>query len=69
MSKVISAKYLPSKLPVVGTIAWGLLLKEWHVSQWVWGVFATLAIIVWIAVSIAWWQDEQVHPSKFTEKP
>lgn len=65
--KVISAKYLPSKLPITGTIAWGLLLKQLHANQLVWGVFATLAVIIWIAQIIAWWNDEPVHPSHFTK--
>jgi hypothetical protein len=50
--KVVSAKNLPSRWPFTATAAWWLLLDRFHAPPVAWGVFYTLATIVWI-ISIA----------------
>lgn len=57
--KVIARKFFPTHIPITGTLAWGLALDRFHVPGWVWGAWATLWGIVWIAVLYsAFYQDE-----------
>lgn len=42
---VIHPKKLPSRLPIVGNIAWILLLDRLHVWGWVWGAAAVIIVV------------------------
>jgi hypothetical protein len=62
--KVIKAKYLPTKLPVVGTAFWLFLLHYYNAVGWVWGVVITLLAISWIVILIAVFTQDGVNPSE-----
>jgi hypothetical protein len=47
--KVIDHKNLPSRIPLWQTAVTYLLLDRFHASGWVWGVCATLWVILWIS--------------------
>jgi hypothetical protein len=46
-SKVIKSKNLPTRLPLWQTITTLLALDYWNAPQWLWGVLATVFLIVW----------------------
>jgi hypothetical protein len=50
-NKVIKMTNLPTRLPIVASIAWWLFMDRLNVSPVAWGVFYTLAAIIW-ALSI-----------------
>jgi hypothetical protein len=58
--KVIKMKNLPGRLPIVGTIAWWLLLDRSNVSPVAWGVFYTLEALIWIICSVVLFMQEPV---------
>lgn len=51
--KVIPQKYLAVKLPIHKTALQVFLLYYFKAPDWVWGVYTTLALIVWIALIVA----------------
>jgi hypothetical protein len=47
--RVISRKNLPTRMPLMGTFVYFLMLDRVHAASWVWGAFGVLVIIGWIA--------------------
>ena len=47
--KTIDRKNLPPTAPVMPTITWWLLLDRIGVGDVAWGVFYTLAVVIWAA--------------------
>jgi hypothetical protein len=58
MKKVIRPTNLPSKVPTTFTIASGLLNDRLSAPQWVWGVWATIIILIWIISLVSIYNDE-----------
>ena len=58
--KRIAYKNLPATWPITPTIAFWLLLDRIGVGDVAWGVFYTLAAIVWVIVAVAVFNTEQV---------
>ncbi|MGC1471515.1 MAG: hypothetical protein WA775_02890 [Psychroserpens sp.] len=48
--KVIPTKYIPAKFPLTSTLVHVIALSYWNAPSWLWGSWAVLIIIVWIAV-------------------
>jgi hypothetical protein len=48
MKKVVSYANLPTKLPTVSTVAFGLLLDRLQAPGWVWGIYICLFSILWL---------------------
>lgn len=63
--KVISVNNLPSKVPVTGTLLWILILDRLDAPGWVWGVFATLMVFLWIVIVTVIFNSEYI--SLFTD--
>lgn len=59
--KVISYKNLPTRWPVVATIAWWLLLDRLDAPGWLWGTLGTLLVIAWVACIYNICVQEQVN--------
>lgn len=47
--KVIHAKNLSMRSPLVATVAFWLALDYWHAPGWGWGVVGTIMGVLWIA--------------------
>lgn len=62
--KVISGKYLPTYVPLNGTITLGLLLDRLKAPSLAWGILGTLVTIWWIFAAYVAIKEERVHPSK-----
>lgn len=60
-TKVIKLNQLPSRLPIVQTIAWGLLLDRFHAPAWLWGAMGVLFLIVWIGAIVAMWTETPIE--------
>ena len=58
--KRIAYKNLPAKWPIVPTITFWLLLDKIGVGDVAWGVFYTLAAIIWVIIAVAVFTTEQV---------
>ena len=58
--KTIARKNIPPSAPVIPTIAWWLLLDRLDVGGVAWGVFYTVAAIVWAASIFSAFKAEQV---------
>lgn len=61
---VVANKYLPTKLPLVGTVLWLHLLDYYNCPGWAWGVSITLLVIVWIVCIITMATQKQVKPTE-----
>jgi hypothetical protein len=48
--KVITRKNLPSSLPLPFTMLVYLYLDRFNPAEWVWGVVATVLVIIWLSV-------------------
>jgi len=48
--KVIHPKRLPSFLPITPTAVGYLILDRFAAPEWGWGVFWTVAAIIWICI-------------------
>lgn len=62
--KVIKAKYLPTRLPIVGTVTTLLALSYWNAPGWLYGVFITLLVMIWLLVIFALVFETGVKPSE-----
>lgn len=60
--KVVHVRNLPTRLPVLATIAWWLLLDRLQAPPVAWGVFYTLAAIIWILSIIGVFLQESADP-------
>lgn len=58
--RALSHRHAPVKLPVVGTIVWGLALDRIDAAAWGWGVFGTLTAFAWGFALYDMWTAEQV---------
>ena len=58
--KRIAYKNLPATWPITPTIVFWLLLDRIGVGDVAWGVFYTLAAIVWVTVAVVVFNTEQV---------
>lgn len=54
---VVAHKHRRSYFPVTGTLVWWLAIDRLAPPSWVWGVFWTLAVLVWVAIAY----DVAVH--------
>lgn len=59
--KVLSQKQLPMRSPILAGIVFGLLLDRLDSPGWVWGVVATLWLIMLIAWGCSLWFYEPVE--------
>lgn len=59
--KVISIKSLPTRPPILFTMALLALLKSFNASQVVWTVSITLLVVVWLALIYTITQEEQTE--------
>lgn len=60
--RVVSVKFLPTKLPLNTTIAGWLLLDRLGIPGWGWGVWWTVVVLVWIAaIKIKFFDEEAVE--------
>lgn len=59
MSKVISRKQMPTRLPFVGTAFWLVVMDIYNAPGWVWGVVVTLMVIGWGAIIFSAVKEEQ----------
>ena len=59
--KRISYKNLPATWPITPTITFWLLLDRLGVGDVTWGVFYTLAAIIWVIIAVVVFNTEQVH--------
>lgn len=57
---VIKRKYLPTKLPTIGTLCVALALDHWNAPEWLWAVMGTLYAIVWIACIVTMCNEEDI---------
>ena len=52
-NKVIPAKYYRKFYPINGSILWSFLMYYFKAPQWLWGVYLTLLLIIWVLVIIS----------------
>ena len=50
--RVLAAKNIPTRLPLLGTVAYSTALHYWGAPEWLWGVFVFLMAFVWVAVIV-----------------
>lgn len=62
--KVIDHKYLPTRLPIVGTAVWLHLLNYYNAPGWAWGVSGTILTVFWIVAIVALVTQKTVKPSE-----
>ena len=60
--KVINAKNKSVPLPVVGSIAWYLLLDKFNAPGWLWGALGFAFTIVWVAAIVDIFNREELPP-------
>lgn len=65
--KVIHASNIPARLPIWATITGWLFFDRLNIPDWGWGVFWTMAALVWIGCIILVWKQERAHV-KFEEE-
>ncbi len=58
--KTIARKNQPPTAPVLATITWWLFLDRLDVGDVAWGVFYTVAAIIWVVSFYAMHKHEQV---------
>lgn len=63
-TKVISAKNLPARLPIISTVVFYLLMDNLNASPVAWGVGITLVVIFWIIAITAICMQEHVDVIK-----
>lgn len=66
--KVIKVANLPVRLPILATIVWWLLLDRLHAPALAWGIFLTLATIVWVVAILVLFNQEPIDLFKRDEK-
>jgi hypothetical protein len=59
-NKVVKMTNLPARFPIVATVAWWLLMDRLHMPPIGWGVFYTLAAIIWGASIFAVFNQDPV---------
>jgi len=64
--KVISAKYLPTKLPIYQTAVLYLILAHFDCSEWVWGACGVLFAIHWLAAIVLMITEKQIEIFPYT---
>lgn len=61
---VLDRKHIPTYWPISFT-AWSwLLMDRFQPPGWAWGVYWTLVVIIWIALSIALFTEKSVSPKE-----
>jgi hypothetical protein len=65
---VINSKYLPTRLPIVGTAFWLFLLDYYNAPGWAWGVVITLLAIAWPFIIFLVVTQKEVHPSEVDKR-
>ena len=61
MTKVVSSKNLPMRLPLAWTLLGWLALDHWNAPSWAYGAFWAILGIVWVvAIRRAIWLEESV---------
>lgn len=70
MSKVISRKNLPVKLPAFQTLLTFLAMDHWNAPSWLWGVASTVWVVLWIIcfASIASENDVDIFQTNKTKE-
>lgn len=59
--KVLDAKQMPTRLPMIGTLVWYLILDKFDAPGWLWGVMGTLFVLLWIAAVVGIWTQDSVE--------
>jgi hypothetical protein len=62
--KVVAAKNLPTRLPIIGTIVWYLFFDKINAPGWAWGALGVILIVGWIVSIIAVYQQESTEVFK-----
>jgi hypothetical protein len=57
--KVISYKNIPSRLPLSSTVLYWLVLDYYKASPIFWGVFFTVATVLWLAAIVGLFTEER----------
>lgn len=58
--RVVPRKYMPSRMPVVGTLTWWTFLTVIEAPMWAWGAVGTLVALGWIGVLVDMWTEEEL---------
>ncbi len=58
--KVINSKNLPLKSPFLLSIVTFLCLDKYNPAGWVWGVFVTIVVILWIIFFFVKSQEDDI---------
>ena len=59
-AKVVKVANLPARFPIVATAVWWMLFDRLHAPPLAWGVFYTLAAIIWVISIFAVFNQESV---------
>jgi len=59
--KVVSAKNLPVKIPLMDGVILYLLLDQLRAVPWMWGVVGTLYVIVVLCTIYVTWCEEDIE--------
>jgi len=59
--KVLSYKQRGTKPPYIGTAFIFLALDQYNAPSWLWGASATIITLLWIALIVDVFQQEQVE--------
>jgi len=57
---VLSRKNLPVKYPVSFMIAVYVLIRDWNIPEWLWGVLGLLALLLIISTAITQYYENEV---------
>ena len=59
-NEVIAFKNLPSRLPVIQSIVFWLLLDRVQPPRWCWGVIGTVLAFIWVVCLVGFFKQKEV---------
>lgn len=60
MKKRKVIKNMPIKMPIAHTVLYTFLMDYYNASGVLWGIYLTLAVIIWVVVFIGIYNQEQI---------
>lgn len=66
--RVISRECLPTRLPIVGTVVWWLLMERVNAPGWLWGALGFGMVLVWIAAFVRIFKEKRTKLPGFGEE-